>query len=74
MPIYELKNCDRCGKRFECTVGNVSNCQCSTIALTAEERAYVETLYEDCLCRDCLEKIKQEYPLFREKFIFRSGS
>ena len=70
MPVYELKNCERCGKRFECTVGNISNCQCNELALTAEERAYVESLYEDCLCVDCLQKVKQEYPLFKEKFIY----
>ena len=46
-------------------------CQCSTIQLSVEERAYVESKFEDCLCINCLNALQQEYVIFKEKHIFR---
>jgi hypothetical protein len=39
-------------------VGNIAQCQCSGIQLTAEDKAFIAANYTDCLCRDCLLAIK----------------
>lgn len=72
MPNHETKSCPRCNQPFECKVGNISLCQCSSIALTAEEMAFIEDKYQDCLCGNCLKDIKNKYIWFKEKF-FVSG-
>lgn len=60
MACHETKNCPRCKAPFECKVGSISLCQCNGIELSEEERAYINTHYEDCLCRNCLLQIKYE--------------
>ena len=69
MPLHESRKCPRCSKQFECRVGDVSNCQCSSISLSIEERAFIEDRYEDCLCIDCLKELKNKYVFFKEKFL-----
>ena len=68
---HEDKHCPRCNIVFECKAGSIMLCQCSTIQLSVEERAYVESKYEDCLCVNCLYTLQKEYVLFKEKQIFR---
>ena len=68
---HELKNCPRCQNLFECKPGNIVQCQCYGIELNTEQRAYIEQLYNDCLCRDCLQYLSNELNLFKEKYIFR---
>lgn len=68
MPVHENKICPRCQKGFECKVGDVSNCQCNGLYLSAEERAHIEQKYDDCLCINCLRELKYKYTLFKEKF------
>jgi hypothetical protein len=46
-------------------------CQCSAIQLSVEERAYVESAFEDCLCIGCLRALQMEYVVFKEKHIYR---
>ena len=36
---HEPRNCPRCNKTFECKVGNIAQCQCSSIVLSEEEKA-----------------------------------
>lgn len=69
MPQHDPQICPRCSKDFVCRVGDVPNCQCSSITLTVEERAFIEDRYHDCLCIDCLRDLKDNYVLFREKFL-----
>ena len=57
---HEEKKCPRCGASFECKVGNITECQCYGVTFTIEERAYLESKYEDCLCRGCLLELKGE--------------
>lgn len=64
---HENKKCARCHTNFECKVGNVLECQCSQIKLNYEERIYVESLYTDCLCINCLRILQQQYILMRKK-------
>lgn len=64
---HEQKNCPRCGKGFECKVGDVTNCQCYGIELSIEEEAFITKQYADCLCRNCLLQLKNRYTLFVEQ-------
>jgi len=58
---HENKICPRCNASFECKVGNISQCQCSTVKLSVEERNYIQSLFTDCLCGDCLVAMKKIY-------------
>lgn len=69
MPCHEHKPCARCGKTFECKVGDVAHCHCNTITLTAEQRQFIEAKYHDCLCHTCLLELSNKYTLFKEKFL-----
>ena len=68
---HEDKHCPRCNIVFECKAGSIMICQCSTIQLSVEERAYVELKFEDCLCVDCLRVLQKEFVVFKEKHIYR---
>lgn len=68
MPTHEIKTCPRCQQPFECKLGDISHCQCSGIQLSHEERSFIEQRYHDCLCRNCLEALKNKYTLFKEKY------
>ena len=68
--MHEKKCCGRCDSVFECKAGTITQCQCYTVTLTLEERIYVEEKFSDCLCGNCLLAVKNEYAVFKEKFIF----
>ncbi|MEO0581583.1 MAG: cysteine-rich CWC family protein [Bacteroidota bacterium] len=61
MPKHEITPCPRCGKQFECKVGSVLLCQCSTVELTGVEREYLQELYDDCLCVSCIKELKAAF-------------
>jgi hypothetical protein len=65
---HEEKKCPRCQQPFECRVGDISHCQCTGLSFTAEEKAFIEERYTDCLCRSCLIELKQRSTLFKEKY------
>lgn len=54
-----IKNCQRCGSVFECKVQDVKNCQCYGINLNENQKNYIKETFGDCLCRKCLEDIKE---------------
>jgi hypothetical protein len=75
-PIFELLNnnikrfdmcehenvgCPRCRANFECKVGSISLCQCSTVSLTVGESQYIGENYKECLCATCMVEMKKEY-------------
>ena len=68
---HENKYCPRCSTVFECKAGSIMLCQCSSIQLSLEERAYVESKFEDCLCVNCLRALQKEFVVFKEKHIYR---
>jgi hypothetical protein len=72
MCVHEQQYCPRCNKAFECKVGNITQCQCYGIILSAEERAYIDSKYNDCICRDCLLEMKNEWVHFKNQFIFQA--
>lgn len=61
MPHHEIKICPHCHKEFECKAGSITECQCSQIILSNDERNYIESKFSDCLCIDCLKILQQEY-------------
>lgn len=71
MCVHEAKYCPRCSQSFECKVGNITQCQCYGITISAEERAFMDTLYSDCLCSNCLLQLKNDYVHFKNKFILQ---
>lgn len=58
---HEQKYCPHCNVLFECKVGSILLCQCTPVALTEDERMYIKGRYDDCLCADCLMKMKVQY-------------
>jgi hypothetical protein len=71
MCLHETKSCQRCNEVFECKPGSITQCQCFDVKLTTGQRAYLEQRYNDCLCKNCLVKMQEEFELFKEKFIFQ---
>lgn len=67
MPQHEEKKCKRCNASFTCKVGDITNCQCYGIELTADEEAYIAGKYDDCLCSKCLLELRNRYHLFIER-------
>ncbi len=65
MATHETKPCPRCKRNFECKVGNISECQCSQVQLSYEERVFIESKYTDCLCGQCLQTLQFQYRLHR---------
>lgn len=57
---HELKPCPRCGKIFECKVGDVAHCQCFGIKLNEKAVNFIEKKYGDCLCSNCLMFLSNE--------------
>ncbi|MDP4206305.1 MAG: cysteine-rich CWC family protein [Bacteroidota bacterium] len=55
------KKCPHCGKEFECRHDDIVNCQCATVVLTPEERQYLASIYNDCVCVECIKKLKEEF-------------
>ncbi|AFH50006.1 Hypothetical protein IALB_2303 [Ignavibacterium album JCM 16511] len=65
---HEKKYCPKCGKAFECKPGNITQCQCFGVPLNSEELYFIKEIYDDCLCADCMLKMKQVY---KEKRILK---
>lgn len=70
MGKHEEKYCPRCGRPFACKPGDITHCQCYAIQLSGEERAFIEERFQDCLCQNCLQELKQHYIFFKEKYFF----
>lgn len=58
---HELKTCPHCKTSFECKSGDIINCQCESVILTTAQREYISQRYDDCLCANCLGKLRQSY-------------
>jgi hypothetical protein len=58
---HEEKICPRCSKKFECKVGSILLCQCTTVKLSEVEKDYISEKYSDCLCADCMKELRAEY-------------
>lgn len=61
MSEHEQVTCPRCNKLFECKVGSISLCQCTTVSLTVDESQYIFDSYDACICKSCMLEVKKEY-------------
>lgn len=55
------KACTRCGAAFVCRPDAISHCDCTSIELSAEETRFVSVQYSDCVCKACLQELKEAY-------------
>ncbi len=53
----KIKTCPRCGGIFECRPNDPTQCQCSSVTLSAEQVRVLRKSYTDCLCIRCLTAI-----------------
>jgi len=58
---HEEKTCPRCSLKFECKLGSILLCQCTSVKLNETERDYIRELYSDCLCAGCMKALGAEY-------------
>jgi hypothetical protein len=58
---HEKKYCPHCNILFECKVGSILLCQCTTVPLTEDERMFIKNRYDDCLCANCLMELRALY-------------
>jgi Cysteine-rich CWC len=61
MPTHETKSCPHCQQAFECRTGDIIHCQCESVKLKQAHRDYIAKMYDDCLCSNCLIKLRSEY-------------
>ena len=58
MTKHELQTCPRCFQAFECQPGNIAHCQCSSVTVSEATREFLAgTLYQGCLCANCLREV-----------------
>lgn len=55
------KTCNRCGETFECREDSIVNCHCATIELDELMTDYIRNCYYNCLCKNCLEAVKNNF-------------
>jgi hypothetical protein len=67
---HEKIGCPRCNAKFECKVGSISLCQCTSVSLTIDESQYISEFYKECLCASCMLEMKKEFnaKLLEHKF------
>ncbi|MCC6182389.1 MAG: cysteine-rich CWC family protein [Bacteroidia bacterium] len=53
--------CARCHQSFECKPHDISNCHCSTVALSDEELKFIASQYSNCICNTCLLTLKANF-------------
>jgi hypothetical protein len=58
---HKTKYCPHCNQLFDCKVGSILLCQCTTVSLTENERLFMKHRYEDCLCTSCMKQLKDMY-------------
>ena len=60
---HEEKICPKCQTAFECSVGNITLCQCSVVKLSDATKVFLEESEYDCLCKNCLTKLNKDVEL-----------
>ena len=47
--------CPKCGKAFACCVEKGGQCWCASVKLSPNDRSYLASQFDVCLCPDCLK-------------------
>lgn len=55
--ILDKLICESCGEEFSCGA-NIRKCWCFEVELKTETLADLREDFKNCLCEDCLKKIK----------------
>ncbi|WP_037993050.1 cysteine-rich CWC family protein [Teredinibacter turnerae] len=63
MPQHQTETCPRCQQTFECKMGSITLCHCSTVALNKAQRDYIAKRWDTCLCHACLLAIAADTSL-----------
>ena len=74
---HEEKYCPRCHVKFTCKVGDIANCQCTTVTTEHSTAKFLASTFYGCLCKNCIAKIDQsiqvskhyKFPTQKEMFI-----
>ena len=69
MHKHEEKYCPKCNQIFVCKVGDVSNCQCNNVKLSAATLSFLEKTNFDCLCAGCMQQINEQVAQM-QRYIF----
>jgi hypothetical protein len=56
-PKPEKLACESCGNPFECGA-KLENCWCFSLAIPEENLAQLNQQFQNCLCPECLSKVK----------------
>lgn len=59
MPKEQIKECPRCSKSFICSMH--MHCWCVDVIIPDKVQEYISALYNDCLCKSCLEELIREF-------------
>jgi len=57
MPHHEILPCPRCQASFECKMGSITLCHCSSVELSRQQREIIAQQWDSCLCHQCLVEI-----------------
>lgn len=55
------KHCAQCGLLFNCKSDQIAVCDCSKIELSPKEQTALASQFDDCLCKFCLQKFKDDF-------------
>lgn len=68
-----MKTCPRCQQPFDCRPDAIHDCACAHVALTDNERAYIQAYTAEalggyvCLCVRCLNEVAACAPPFKKQ-------
>ena len=60
MTESNLSRCPRCSVPFFCNKADITLCQCSSVELSEQTRAFLSKTSFSCLCKDCLIEIDDQ--------------
>jgi nitrite reductase/ring-hydroxylating ferredoxin subunit len=61
IPKHEIVTCPRCGARFECKMGTITECQCMEVRLSPYQILAIREMYIGCLCKKCLSELSIQF-------------
>src|SRR5690606_3900402 len=71
MAEHAVSLCPRCGSNMICKVGNITQCDCFTVQVSAETREFLSKTDFACVCVNCLNDLELKQQLIK-RFPFPS--